>query len=347
MFVFDHPSFDAHESVHAVHDAATGLRAIIAVHSSALGPGCGGCRIWHYDSDEDALADALRLSHAMSYKSAMAGLDLGGGKCVVLKPKGEFDREAMFKALGCKINALGGLYVGAADVGIEPQDLINAKSETEFMAGLPKSEGGSGDSSPVTADGVFRGLKAAALHRLGSDDVRGLTIAVQGVGHVGMALCQHLHDAGANLVVTDINAKGVSAAKDCFGARAVGLDEIYDQAVDIFAPCALGGAINPNTLPRLTARIIAGAANNQLSSPDMGDALAAQNILYAPDYVINAGGIINIASEVNGNHSADWVEAKLAALPKTLTDIFEQAEKTGIATNVAADAMARARIGRG
>lgn len=347
MFVFDHPSFDAHESVHAVHDSATGLKAIIAVHSTKLGPGCGGCRIWHYQSDEDALADALRLSHAMSYKSAMAGLDLGGGKCVVLKPKGEFDREALFKALGRKIDALGGLYVGAADVGIEPPDLINAKSQTQHMAGLPKSEGGSGDSSPVTADGVFRGIKAAALHRLGSDDLRGLTVGVQGVGHVGMTLCQHLYEAGAKLVVTDINPKSVRAAKDRFGACAVGLDEIYSQDMDIFAPCALGGAINRETLPQLTARIVAGAANNQLASPDMGDALRAQNILYAPDYVINAGGIINIASEVNGKHGADWVEAKLAALPKTLTDIFEHAKKAGMATNIAADAMARVKIGRG
>lgn len=347
MFVFDHPSFDAHESVHAVHDAATGLRAIIAVHSSKLGPGCGGCRIWHYDSDEDALADALRLSHAMSYKSAMAGLDLGGGKCVVLKPKGKLDRAALFKALGRKIDALGGLYVGAADVGIEPQDLINAKSETQYMAGLPKSEGGSGDSSPVTADGVFRGIKAAALHRLGSDDLRGLTVGVQGVGHVGLTLCQHLHDAGAKLIVTDINPQSLQVAKDRFGARAVGLDEIYSQEMDIFAPCALGGAINPKTLPQFSARIVAGAANNQLASPAMGDALRAKNILYAPDYVINAGGIINIASEVNGDHDADWVEAKLVALPKTLTEIFNSADKTGLTTNVAADAMARVKIGRG
>lgn len=346
MFIYDHPSFDAHESVHVLSDSATGLKAIVAVHSSALGPGCGGCRIWDYDDYDQAIDDALRLSSGMSYKSAMAGLDLGGGKCVVIKPKGEFDRAALFQSLGRKIESLGGLYVGAADVGISPPDLINMGATTQFVGGLPEANGGSGDSSPATAYGVFLGIKAAALHRLGSDDLRGLTVGVQGVGHVGMALCKHLHEVGVNLIVTDIDETLVAKAVADFGAKAVSLDDIYTHEMDVLAPCALGRSVNPDTLPLLKASIIAGGANNQLSTPDMGQALASRNILFAPDYVINAGGIISIASEVDGSHGKDWVRDKVSQLPVTLTQVFKQAEKTCQSTNVTADAMARVKIGR-
>lgn len=346
MFVFDHPSFDNHEGVHALFDEQTGLRAIIAVHSSALGPACGGCRLWDYATMDAAIDDALRLSMGMSYKSAMAGLSLGGGKCVVIRPRGEFDREALFAALGRQIDKLGGHYIAAADVGVNPQDLSVIGSQTRYVAGRKEGEGASGDSSPVTALGVFLGLKAAVRHRLKSDDLAGLTIGVQGVGHVGMHLCRYLHEAGASLVVTDINDELTAKAKSDFGAKIVGLNDIYSQDIDVFAPCALGRSINPDTLPMIKASIVAGAANNQLSTPEMGKALARQNILYAPDYVINAGGIINIASEIDGGYDPTWVDGKLAELETTLGEIFKLAERKKNPTNLIADDMARTRIGR-
>lgn len=344
--LFDHPDFDAHESVHFVHNPEAKLRAIISVHSRALGPACGGCRLWSYDDDAGAIKDALRLSYGMSYKSAMAGLELGGGKCVVMKPAGNFDREDLFQALGREIQKLGGVYIAAADVGVSAPDLLAIKSQTDFIGGLPKSAGGSGDSSAVTADGVFRGIRAAARHRLGRDDLSGLTVAVQGVGHVGMLLCGHLQAAGANLVVTDIDEALLKKAKADYGARIVAPDEIYDVPADIFAPCALGASVNPETLPRFTAKVIAGAANNQLSGPDMGVALLTRGILYAPDYVINAGGIINIASEFVGADQTSFVDAKLKNLEATLTDIFKRSGASGTPPGLIADAMARERIGR-
>ena len=345
MAVFNHPDFDAHESVHFVQNAQAGLKAIIAVHSRARGPACGGCRIWPYDTDALAITDALRLSSGMSYKSAMAGLDLGGGKCVVMKPDGPFDRAALFQALGREIQKLGGVYIAAADVGIQPGDLEAIKTQTNFIGGLPVDAGGSGDSSPVTADGVYRGIRAAATARLGSPDLTGLTVALQGVGNVGMPLCAHLHAAGAKLIVTDINKDAVAKAVSDFGAQAVPLDEIYDVPADIFSPCALGKSVNPDTLSRFTVKIIAGAANNQLSTPDMGEALTVRGILYAPDYVINAGGIINIASEFTDADQAPWVNAKLDGLENTLSEIFETASQTGKAPGAVADALARMRIG--
>lgn len=346
MFVFDHPSFDAHEGVHVVHDAQTGLNAIIGIHSTHRGPACGGCRIWSYDTPQDALDDVLRLSMGMSYKSAMAGLDLGGGKCVVLRPEGEFDRAALFAALGREIQKLGGVYLAAADVGIITEDLLAIKSQTDFIGGLPTDIGGSGDSSPVTSDGVFRGIKVAARHRFGRKDLRGLRAAVQGVGSVGMGVCAHLHEAGVTLMVSDIDQDALKEAQDRFGATIIATDAIYDQDVDIFVPCALGRSVNPETLGRFKASIIAGAANNQLSTPDMGQALLAANILYAPDYVINAGGIINIASEVKGAYDPAFTALKLSELEQTLDEIFTQSAQKNRATNVIADAMARSRIGQ-
>ena len=346
MSVFDHPSFDAHEIVHAVHDPQFGLMAIIGVHSTARGPSCGGCRIWSYDSSEQALDDVLRLSMGMSYKSAMAGLDLGGGKCVVLKPKGDFDRSALFKALGRAIEKLGGVYRAAADVGIIESDLLDIKSQTDFIGGLPTNICGSGDSSPVTAEGIFRGIKIAAQRRFEREDLLGLTVAVQGVGNVGMALCGHLHDSGAKLIVTDVNGEAVKTAQKRFGARAVSLDEIYDVQADIFAPCALGRSVNVDTIRRINAKVIAGGANNQLSTPDMGAALMERGMLYAPDYVINAGGIINIASEIKGRYDPEFTKIKLTELEQTLDHIFTQSMKTGRATPDIADEIARQRIGR-
>lgn len=346
MFVFDHPSFDNHEAVHVVKDVASGLEAIIAVHSTTLGPSSGGVRFWSYDSYDDAIDDVLRLSHAMSYKTAMAGLELGGGKSVIIKPKGDFDRVALFESFGRAVNQISGSYIAAEDVGVSPADMKTIKTQTDFVAGLPEGENASGDPSPLTADGVYRCLKAGVSHRLKRDNVSGLTVSVQGIGHVGWALCEHLHKAGAKLIVTDINQDALTKAKAEFGAKIVEPNEIYSVDADVFAPCALGRAINPDTLPQLKVSVVAGAANNQLSTPEMGRALSRANILYCPDYVINAGGIINVASEVSGKYSATWVEGKLSELAGTMMDIFKASAKKGKATNYIADEMARKRIGR-
>ncbi len=345
MSVFEHKSFDAHESVHVFYDKDTGLRAFIAVHSTYRGPSAGGTRFWRYENSEAALRDVLRLSRGMSYKNAMAGLNLGGGKAVVMKPEGDFDREALFAKFGEFINQLGGAYYTAEDVGMTPADMRTIKTKTPYVAGLDEGEAASGDPSPVTADGVFRCLKLGAERR--DINLKGAKIAVQGLGHVGMDVCKHLHRAGANLVVTDINQTAVSEAEKRFSAQPVPLDAIYEQDVDVFSPCALGAILNPETIPRLKAKVIAGAANNQLATPEQGQALTDRGILYCPDYVVNAGGIINIAGEIEGAYSPHWVEDKLVGVVKTLGGIIEQAEKTGRPTSEIADEMARERIGRG
>jgi len=346
MFVFDHPSFDDHEGVHVFTDPDCGLKAIISIHSTLHGPSSGGCRLWSYESEDAAIDDVLRLSRAMSYKNVMANLELGGGKSVILKPEGDFDRKALFTAFGKAVHTLGGKYIVAEDVGVSPADMEIIKTQTPYVAGLNSGEAASGDPSPITAKGVFLGLRAAAKHRLGKKSVKGLTVAVQGIGHVGYALCRHLHEAGAHLIVTDINQDALESAKAEFGAIVVGLDEIYKQEAEIFAPCALGRAINPDSLPQLKASIVAGAANNQLSTPEMGAALHRASILFAPDYVINAGGIINIASEVSGTYDPVWVDSKLDELERTTEEIFKISKSENRPTNDVADNMARKRLGR-
>lgn len=346
MFIFNHPSFDDHEGVHVFTDPASKLKAIISIHSTTRGPSSGGCRLWSYETEDAAIDDVLRLSRAMSYKNAMANLELGGGKSVILKPEGDFDRAALFAAFGKAVHTLGGKYIVAEDVGVSPADMEIIKMQTPYVAGLNSGDAASGDPSPITAKGVFLGLRAAVKHRLGKDSVKGLTVAVQGIGHVGYALCRHLHEAGAKLIVTDINQDALRKAKAEFGAVVVGLDEIYKQDVDIFAPCALGRAINPDSLLQLKARIVAGAANNQLSTPEMGAALHRKNILFAPDYVINAGGIINIASEVSGTYDLDWVMGKLDELEATTREVFDISARENRPTNEVADGMARERLGR-
>lgn len=343
MFVFDHPSFDDHEDVHAFIDPASGLKAIIAIHSTARGPASGGCRLWSYVSEDAAIDDVLRLSRGMSYKNAMANLDLGGGKAVIIKPEGDFDRTALFAAFGIVIDTLGGRYITAEDVGVSPADMQTIRAQTAHVAGL---DSGSGDPSPITAEGVYRGMRAAAQHRLGRESLDGLTVSVQGIGHVGYSLCEHLHKAGARLIVTDINADALEKAKQEFGAIIVAPNDIYRQKADIFAPCALGRSINPDTLPQFQVKIVAGAANNQLSTPEMGANLHRNNILFAPDYVINAGGIINIASEISGTYDRNWVNGKLDELEATTNDVFVQAKRKNRAPHDVADEMARQRLGR-
>ena len=342
--MFDTPAFAGHESVHHFFDAKTGLRAIIAIHSTARGPAAGGSRMWNYATADEAVVDALRLSEGMSYKNAMADLPLGGGKAVIWGNSRTDKTPDLFRALGRAINSLDGRYWSAEDVGVSVQDMAFAAEETKYVSGLSTGKAASGDPSPVTAKGVFLGLKAAALRAFGTDDLNGRTIAVQGVGHVGAYLCGRLAKVGARLVITDVNTETLDQVARATGAQVVAPADIYDVAADIFSPNALGAIINPDTLPRLRARVIAGGANNQLATPDMGDRLSEKAIVYAPDYVINGGGIINVASEISGAYDPTWVEAKLQRLIQTLGEVLDQAQREGRATNRVADEIARSRI---
>jgi leucine dehydrogenase len=293
--LFDLVDFDDHEQVVFCSDDKSNLKAIIAVHSTALGPAAGGCRFWDYVDDAAALTDVLRLSKGMTYKNAMAGLKLGGGKAVIIGDASKIKSEALFKAFGNAVNNIGGRYYTAEDVNITTSDMAIVNQVTDYVSGL---EGKSGNPGPFTAIGTFLGIKAAVKFKLGRDDLTGIKVAVQGLGSVGFSLCEKLHQAGAKLVVTDINQKALDQAQQQFNATVVGLDEIYQQDVEVFAPCALGASINDDSLAQLKAVIIAGCANNQLAETKHDQALTDKGILYAPDYVINAGGIINVALEI-------------------------------------------------
>lgn len=347
MAIFEHIDFDDHESVHAFTDPECGLKAFIGIHSTVRGPAAGGARLWTYESSGEALTDVLRLSRGMSYKNAMAGLNLGGGKAVIMRPEGDFDRVKLFTTLGKCINDLGGRYYTAEDVGVSPGDMRNVLARTKYVAGLDEGDAASGDPSPVTADGVFRSIQVGYEKKTGSRSLKGVRIAVQGLGHVGFNLCQRLHKAGASLTVTDINTTILKKAETELDAKIVEPNDIYDVAADVFSPCALGAVIHPDTIDRLKCKVIAGAANNQLSVAEMGQDLMARDILYCPDYVMNAGGIINIAGEIEGAYSRDWVDEKLIRIEKALADIIYQSAKVGRPTNAIANEMARERIGRG
>ena len=341
MSVFNLRAYDDHEQIVFCSDESSGLKAIIAIHSTALGPAVGGCRMWEYNTDEGALVDALRLSRGMTYKNAMAGLPFGGGKSVIIGNSKTMKSEALFKSFGRFVNNLNGRYVTAEDVGITTGDMAVVNSETNHVLGL---EGKSGDPSPVTAYGVYKGIKAAVKHKLNREDLEGLRISVQGVGHVGYYLCKHLHEEGASMVVTDINSESVTKVVDEFGCKAVDIDDIYTQEVDIYAPCALGATINNETINKITASIVAGAANNQLAEDKHGKILMEKGILYAPDYVINAGGIINVSFEENYN--LDQALAKVDGIYETLIEVFEMSKTENLPTNEIADEIARRRIAR-
>ena len=341
--MFDKAAFAGHESVHHFFDQKTGLKAIIAIHSTALGPAAGGCRMWKYATSDEAFIDALRLSEGMSYKNAMADLPLGGGKAVIWGNSKTDKTPELFRALGRAIATLNGKYWSAEDVGVSVHDMAHAAEETKYVAGLP---GKSGDPSPVTARGVFLGIKAAALRAFGTDDLNGRHVAVQGVGHVGAYVCGHLAKAGARLTITDVNQEALATVSKETGATVVAPGDIYDVDADIFSPNALGAIINLETLPRLKVKVIAGGANNQLATPDMGEKVKARGILYAPDYVINGGGIINVAAEISGAYDMAWVDGKLSRLMETLGEVLDQARREDKATNRVADAIARKRIGR-
>ena len=339
MDIFEQLAVSDHEQLVFCREASSGYRGVVAIHNTTLGPALGGTRFWHYKTESDAVIDVLRLSRGMTYKAAVAGLSLGGGKSVVMAEKGA-DREAVFRAHGRFIESLKGRYITAEDVGTSPADMDYIKLETEHVVGL---QGRSGDPSPVTAYGVYRGIKAAVKVKFGSDSLAGKTLAVQGCGHVGYYLCAYLHEEGARLVVTDIDAEKVKRVVEEFRARAVGLDEIYGVQADVFAPCALGSVINDTTLKQLKVKVVAGGANNQLAEERHGDELEAKGILYAPDYVLNAGGLINVNSELEG-WSAERAKVKAGEIYDTLLRLFELAKEEGIPTYRAADRLAERRI---
>lgn len=345
---FEHATQLGHESIHQFHDPATGLKAIIAIHSTVLGPAGGGCRRWHYQNEAEALTDALRLSRGMTYKNAMAGLPMGGGKAVILADPQEPPSADLFLAFGRCVEALGGRYVTAEDVGVSVDNMRQVKQVTDHVAGLPPSEGSAGgDPSPWTADGVYLGLRAAAQHRLGASSLAGLRIAVQGVGKVGYDLCRQLHAAGAQLVICDVNQHSAERAQADFGAQLVAPEQILLQDVDILAPCALGAVLDGRSIPQIKASIVAGAANNQLATAQDGQRLRDRNILYAPDYVINGGGIISAALEYMGDKTAEDVRTQIALIPARLTEIFVTADQQHEPTNVVADTMAESIVAAG
>lgn len=348
MSVFEHSEFDQHEALHFFNDEASGLRAIIAIHSTVLGPGAGGCRRWTYATDADAVTDALRLSRGMTYKNAVAELPFGGGKAVILAEDHAPKSPQLFAALGRAVASLGGSYITAEDVGVSVEDMRHVQQQTEFVSGLPQTGGDAGgDPSPWTAIGVFLGIQAAVKVRLGRDSCDGLTVAVQGVGHVGAHLCKLLHEAGARLIVADVNRGNLTRLSSAVPVEVVAPGELLFANADVLAPCALGNILSSATIPRIQAKVIAGAANNQLSTEQDGARLTDREILYAPDYVINAGGIISVSHEYHGGSSEQEVRSDIARIPQRLEIIFAEAGKTGRTTNDLADELARRLIAAG
>lgn len=345
MSVFEAHDFDGHEQVTFCYDAESGLKAIIAIHNTNLGPSLGGCRFWPYASEKEALKDVLRLSRGMTYKAALADLDLGGGKAVIIgNPETEKTPEKL-RAFGRFVERLGGLYITAEDMGTTPQDMGVIFQETRHVVGRNAKEGGSGDPAILTALGVFMAIRACIYYKAGKADLSGVRVAVQGLGHVGADLVRRLSEAGASLVVTDINKATLQRAVAQFGAKAVSPESIFSEDVDVFAPCAFGGILNDDTIPRLKCRIVAGSANNQLAEPYHAKLLEKRGILYAPDYLINAGGLINVAYEGPG-YNPDVVRKHVEGIYYTLLEIFEAAKAHRMTTSEASDFLARERFSR-
>lgn len=329
--------------VHFKTDKASRLRAIVAVHDTRLGPSLGGCRFLPYDTDEAAVIDALRLARGMTYKAALAGLPHGGGKSVLIRPKEHFDRVALFRAFGKFVDDLGGHYITAEDSGTGLEDMEVIRTVTKHVTGVDQSRGGSGDPSPFTALGVRRGIEACVQHKLKKMDLKGVHVAVQGVGHVGYHLCKELHAAGAKISVADVDPLKAERAQREFGAEIVALDSIHRIQCDVYAPCALGSALNDSTISGMQAKIVAGAANNQLAEPRHGDDLHARGILYAPDYAINAGGLVNVAQEAAGYDQAKATKKTLEIFD-TILDIAQRSERTQTPTYRVADILVEERL---
>ena len=347
MEIYAMREFDGHELVVFGHNAGVGLHAIVAVHSTALGPAAGGCRMWPYPSTDAAVVDVLRLSRGMSYKNAMAGLPFGGGKAVIIGDARTQKSPALFEAFGRFVDSLGGRYITAEDVGTSTADMESVRRATRFVSGLGRKPGeAGGDPGPRTALGVYLGIKAAVKFRLRRSDLQGVSVAVQGVGGVGYHLCRMLATEGALVRVADVRQAAVQRVCDEFKAVAVPAENILSQEVDVFAPCALGAILDAQSIPRLGASIVAGAANNQLAEDKDGLALQHAGVLYAPDYVINAGGIISVAREYQGGATEAEVTAEIHGIPARLTEIFERARRENRTTNAVADQMAQEHIHR-
>ena len=329
--------------VHFCLDKSTGLKAIVAIHDSRLGPALGGCRFIEYDTDEAAYIDALRLARGMTYKAALAGLAHGGGKSVIIRPKQRFDRVALFRAFGRFIENLRGHYITAEDSGTGLEDMEIIRTQTKHVTGIDPTHGGSGDPSPFTALGVRRGIEAAVKFKLGRNSLEGVHVAVQGVGHVGYYLCKELHAAGAKLTVADVDKLKSERAQREFGASVVEIGDVAKVHCDVFAPCALGAGLNDDTIPHLHARIVAGAANNQLAEPRHGDDLHARGILYAPDYAINAGGLVNVAQEVKG-YDANVARERTLKIFDTMWEIFDRSKKLNAPTYKVADILVEEKL---
>ncbi|MDN3517315.1 Glu/Leu/Phe/Val dehydrogenase dimerization domain-containing protein [Aquisalimonas lutea] len=345
MGVFDHPDYDGHEHVAFGREPVSGLRAIVAVHDTRLGPGLGGLRMWPYASEAEALTDVLRLSRGMTYKNAMAGLPHGGGKAVIIGDPRRDRTPELMRAMGRFVERQGGCYITAEDSGVGVPDLRVLSEATRYVTGIPLAgaDGHSGDPSPATALGVFTGIQVAVRHALGRDSLQGCVVAIQGLGSVGSRLAGHLHAAGARLIVSDIHRDAVERAVADFDARAVAPEAIHAADADVFAPCAMGAPINDHTLPEIRARVIAGAANNQLERPGHGAALHRRGILYAPDYVINAGGVIDVGAQW-GSYDAQQVRERVLAIGDTLEQVFREAAAAGEPPEVIADRIAERRF---
>ncbi|MCM3611222.1 branched-chain amino acid dehydrogenase [Planococcus sp. MERTA32b] len=345
MEIFKKMEEHDYEQLVFCQDKNSGLKAIICIHDTTLGPALGGTRMWNYETEEEAIEDAIRLGRGMTYKNAAAGLNLGGGKTVIIGDPLKDKNEEMFRAFGRFIQGLNGRYITAEDVGTTVADMDLIHEETDFVTGISPAFGSSGNPSPVTAYGCYIGMKAAALEAFGDDSLEGKTVTVQGVGNVAYTLCEYLHKEGANLIVTDINKDAVQRAVDNFGATAVEPNDIYSQEADIFAPCAMGAIINDDTIPQLKVKVIAGSANNQLKEERHGDELEARGIVYAPDFVINSGGVINVADELYG-YNNERAMKRVETIYDSISRIFEISKRDGIPSYQAADRMAEERIER-
>lgn len=349
--MWSNPAFDEHEKLTLVHDRASGLAAIIAIHSTHRGPSAGGTRFWHYANPDDALTDALRLSQGMSYKNAMADLPMGGGKAVILAPKDGTKTPEMLAAFGDAVEALGGRYVTAEDVGISEADMVAVSKRTAYVTGLPADDNGAGgDPGPYTAHGIYLGLAAAVRHKLGRS-LAGVHVAIQGTGSVGGRLAQMLAKDGAKLTLADVNTARAEALASELGGTAVPADSIMTVPCDVFSPNALGGILDSASIAALDCAVVAGGANNQLATAEHGRELADRGILYAPDYVLNGGGIIAVTYEYLARRdgvavNTDTIDEKIAGIPDRLEAIWQEAESSGQSVNIVADAMARRAIGR-
>ena len=345
MNLFEHLEKYRYGEVHVRRDAESGLAAIVAIHDSRLGPALGGSRFIPYAHEELALVDALRLARGMTYKAAITGLPHGGGKSVIIKPSKAFDRTALFTEFGRFIENLGGRYITAEDSGTGVADMEIVRTQTRHVTGLPPKDGGGGDPSPYTALGVRRGIEACVKHAMGRSSLDGVRVSIQGVGHVGYYLAKELHALGARLTVSDIDASRTQRVRDELGATVVPNEQIFSQEVDVFAPCALGAVLDDGTIPQLRARIVAGAANNQLAEPRHGDALQARGIVYGPDYAINAGGLVNVAQEYAG-YDEKASREKVLRIYDTILEIVERAKSSGVSSDKVADQIVEEKLAR-